>query len=315
MRFTSIFALVPVVLTGGCCHVGPSDRAEPSPRFRVVGYLPEYQMGHFDPSMGRYTTDIIFFSVEPTASGELDASRILPEHIEQLQAAKKEHGTALSVAIGGWGRSDGFGPMATNPTARARFVQVLKDFCLTNDFDGADYDWEFPKDAAERKAYSALLMETKRAFKPHGFSVTVALNKWQRLDDDAYAAIDRLHFMAYDDGIRHSTLANGQRAVEAFLKAGVPAHKICLGVPFYGRKMEDRDVAASYADILRDYAPASDQDEAGGFYFNGIATMKEKTRYAQSADLGGVMIWELGQDAPGDASLLRAIHDAVSERP
>ncbi len=313
MRFTSVLTLASVVLTGGCCHVGPSGKAEPSPQFHIVGYLPEYQMDSFDPSMGRYTTDIIFFSVEPTPQGGLDTSRILPEHIEQLQTAKRDHGTALSISIGGWGRSDAFGPMATSPQRRAKFIQILKEFCLKNDLDGADYDWEFPENRDEREAYSALLVDTKRAFKPHGLSLTVALNKWQRLDDEAYAAIDRLNFMAYDDGIRHSTLANGQRAVEAFVKAGVPSHKICLGVPFYGRKMEDRDVAASYAAILRDYAPAPDQDEAGGFYFNGIATMKEKTRYAQSADLGGIMIWELGQDAPSDASLLRAIHDVAQE--
>lgn len=122
MRSVMLAASAMVVLTGGCCHVGFSGRAEPSPRLCIVGYLPEYQMGSFDPALVRYTTDIIFFSVEPTPSGGLGTSRFLPEHIEQLQAVKKEHGTALSVAIGGWGRSDGFGPMATNPTTRATSV-------------------------------------------------------------------------------------------------------------------------------------------------------------------------------------------------
>ena len=39
--------------------------------------------------------------------------------------------------------------------------------------------------------------------------------------------------------------------------------------------------------------------EAGGFYFNGIKTIQQKTRYAKEIGLGGFMIWELGQDAMG----------------
>ena len=42
-------------------------------------------------------------------------------------------------------------------------------------------------------------------------------------------------------------------------------------------------------------------------YFNGPETIAKKTRYAIEAGLGGVMIWELGQDAEGEASLLQAI--------
>jgi hypothetical protein len=43
-------------------------------------------------------------------------------------------------------------------------------------------------------------------------------------------------------------------------------------------------------------------------YLNSQATIVDKTQLA--ATYGGIMAWELGQDAPAATSLLRAIHDA-----
>ena len=40
-------------------------------------------------------------------------------------------------------------------------------------------------------------------------------------------------------------------------------------------------------------------------YLNSRATILAKAKLARQ--YGGIMIWELGQDAPGDASLLKAI--------
>ena len=72
-------------------------------------------------------------------------------------------------------------------------------------------------------------------------------------------------------------------------------------------------------------------DTAGGYYFNGRQTIAEKVRLARRLGLGGVMIWEVGQDCrmravihgdtthgvtcpEGEASsLLVALRDAASE--
>ena len=37
-------------------------------------------------------------------------------------------------------------------------------------------------------------------------------------------------------------------------------------------------------------------DEVGGYYYNGRATIGAKVRLARQLGLGGVMIWEVGQD-------------------
>lgn len=60
--------------------------------------------------------------------------------------------------------------------------------------------------------------------------------------------------------------------------------------------------------------PQPDADEAGGWYFNGIGTMRAKTRFAQTRKLRGVMLWELGQDSADETSLLRAVRQAADSR-
>ncbi|MCP4639149.1 MAG: hypothetical protein GY851_01880 [bacterium] len=281
--------------------------------FAIIGYLPEYQWANVPPETGRYLTDVILFSIEPREDGTLDSGRATTEFVARVQDMKRQHGTRILVALGGWGRSTGFGAMATDKTLRSRFVSELTDYCLANGFDGADYDWEFPENAEEKAAYSDLIVDTKRAFEPHGLLVTVALNRHQRLSDRAYAALDRIHLMAYDGGRRHSAFEHAQAACDRFVRDGVPPAKIGLGVPFYGRRMANTDEAMAYQGIVEQFAPSLEDDEAGGFYYNGPAMMRRKTRLAFDNGLSGIMIWEIGQDTHDDSSLLRTIKDEADK--
>ena len=43
---------------------------------------------------------------------------------------------------------------------------------------------------------------------------------------------------------------------------------------------------------------------------SSLGSFWPKAKLAESS-YGGIMIWELGQDATGHASLLKAIHDAL----
>ena len=82
-----------------------------------------------------------------------------------------------------------------------------------------------------------------------------------------------------------------------------------LGVPFYARPSW-----ADYGTILATVPEAFAGDHVlyNGMevYYNGVDTIAEKTRYARE-HLGGIMIWELTQDAAGRGkSLLQAIGSA-----
>ena len=284
------------------------------PPFHVVAYLPDYRVQPLDPAAPTLNrlTDLIFFSLEPTPAGGLNAARLTPAIAARLQQTKRRHALRLWVAVGGWDRSAGFAPIATDPLKRRQFAQALTLFCLSHGFGGADFDWEHPTNAAEEAGYAALLAETHRAFAPHGLRLSVTMAPWQKMAPEGIAAVDSVNLMAYDHPARHSTFAQSQEDVAGFLRLGVPPHKLLLGLPFYGREIAHTDTALSYADILRQYHPAPTVDEVNGMYFNGPATIRQKTRAALAQHLGGVMVWELGQDAPGNGSLLKVIHEAVA---
>lgn len=289
----------------------PTPKPTPPAReFAIVGYLPDYRT--FDPAWARYVTDVVYFSAGLRASGELDTGRLNAQTLAALREMSATYGTRIFIAIGGWERSENFAAVATDPVLRAQTVQTIIAYCLENGLDGVDFDWEFPESAAERAGYVALLAEVRQAFAPHHLRVSVALAAWQDLGDDLYAAVDRIHVMAYDHEGRHSTFEQADEDIEAFLERGAPPEKLLLGVPFYGRDVYDFSTALTYAEIVQRHHPAPDVDEAGDVYFNGITTIQRKTRYALEQQLGGVMIWELGQDTSDETSLLRAIDQVTT---
>jgi chitinase len=300
--------------TGGS-RVQASGEAQMAPTatrpFQVVGYLPSYSLDRVSPDTHERLTDIIMFSAELTASGDFcdESTEALP--ISYFQQAKLGHGLRTYICFGGWGRSRGFPMMTGNAAKRESFIARLLAWCLANEFDGVDYDWEFPANADEHAAYARLLAETAASFRSRGLRVTVALGHTQTLDQAAYDAVDAIHLMTYDMGSRHATEKAAAAAALRLIRSGAAKEKIVLGVPFYGRRIDDRDVAMAYRDILEQFGPEPGTDEAGGFYFNNIETMRRKTRFSLEEGFAGIMIWELSMDVEGERSLLRAIQQEV----
>jgi len=292
-----------------------STTANSKPTFCVVGYLPSYEMKQFEPAVGEYLDELIYFSAQPTVEGGLNADDVTPQALARLREMRSRYGTRVNLALGGWGRCAGFATMATDVEKRSRFIEALLQFCLDNRFDGVDFDWEFPKGKEEHAAYCSLLVETKRKFTNHALTVTVAMCASQTLDVDAYQAVDCVHLMSYDrGGEEHSRFEDAVTDVKRFVDQGVPREKILLGLPFYGRSAKRKPAALPYRHIVRRFEPRADQDRAEGYFFNGLTTIQQKTRHAIGERIGGVMIWELGQDAQGDKSLLRAIAGEAGKR-
>ncbi|MBV9852877.1 MAG: glycoside hydrolase family 18 protein [Armatimonadetes bacterium] len=283
------------------------------PGFHIVAYLPDYRAA-VDPVLTAYVTDLIFFSVGPTRDGGIDAAHLTPAMKAKLWDIKRRYHLRLRVALGGADRSGGFGPMALDPIKRARFVRALTQFCLRNKFDGADYDWEFPANKGEDDAFMALLVETKHAFVPHKLLLSMAMAPWQDITPAASAAVDQFNLMTYFDDAHRAGLAHAQADTQGLLQKGVPPQKVCMGIPFYAEGIADASVTPAYADVVRQYHPTPDEDEVSGLAFNGRKTVQAKTRYALSQHLGGVMVWEIGQDTTDETSLMRAIRHVAAEQ-
>jgi GH18 family chitinase len=189
----------------------------------------------------------------------------------------------------------------------------LTEFALAHHLDGVDFDWEFSKGKAEFKNYILFLTETKEVFAKHNLLVSVALTPDPNFPLADFAVVDRVHLMSYDRGEKHATFEQAMEDVLLFLDVGIPAEKIILGVPFYGRNTSPPYKVLSYEEIMSRYSPPPAVDEVDGVYFNGLETIQDKTCFALDENLGGVMIWELAHDTTDSNSLLQRIY-ALAKR-
>lgn len=234
-------------------------------------------------------------------------------------------------------------------------------------FDGIDIDWEYPVGGGanggrpeDRQNYTALVAEFRRqleAVRP-GLLLTAALPAAESnyanfelgkigryLDGVALMAYD-LHWNSEPVTNFHSALYHdaadpsqppedtyyADYAVQAFLRAGVPARKLILGVPFYGKNWREvpaqnqglyqpgkkggddsggyRELKTLPAEANRHYYPAAGSCTAwyqGNFWsYDCPEAMRAKMNYVRQHGLGGVMFWELSQDT-ADSELLRAL--------
>lgn len=273
---------------------------------RLVGYLPYWATPRLEA--GRYPglTDLILFSGEPRADGSLDATRLDRTPWDKV-AAVRASGVRVHLCLGGWGRSRHFAAVTGEARLRARLVAETAAFCLRHRLDGVDLDWEHPKGAAQLEAYGLLLDELKAALANRKGEVTLTLAGAAQLPPNGGRRADRVQLMAYDLPGRHASTEAALARAEALLAAGVPAERLVLGVPFYGRGVTERDRTLPYREILARHSPRPSQDDAEGLHFNGPATMARKAGWVRQRGLAGVMAWELTQDAEGEASLLRGL--------
>jgi GH18 family chitinase len=273
---------------------------------QVIGYLPHYRSSAIVTLPYPLLTDLIFFSVEPRTDGSIDSSDAKPATLRKLKTLAKPEGVKVHLCVGGWGKSKGFSKMAADPVTRLSFVGNLTAFLKKHELDGADVDWEHPRSKAEIENYQKLLVELKKAFAPHGFKLSIAVAGWGTyLKPETIPFVDRILVMAYDQGTPHASFSGAESDMEHWVKRGVPKSKLILGLPFFGRNAKKKSM--TYDEIVRRFKPSPDSDQAGGYHFNGPATIRKKTDYARKEGFGGVMIWELGQDAKGKNSLLHAI--------
>lgn len=317
------------------------------PAFRVAAYLPDYRIERWIRDLDERTRelerstndengrpleterqdrklgpvdDLIFFGMSAPKDGRFDPRAFAADDLDTLKKLKRETGCRLLFTVGGWGKSSGFPKMARDDGLREAFARDACRFCADQGLDGIDYDWEHPEGERQIAAYAEVLQATRGEFERlrrsqaefagSKFLVTVAQASWQDLGHAAYEAVDRVHLMSYDHGFPQATMEKSQADVERLLAAGCPREKILLGIPFYGRARGGD--ARTYAEIALDQTLSDSTDEVAGFAFNGPRTVAEKVRYATRERLGGVMIWEIGQDASGSTSLIGAIEQALA---
>ncbi|MGZ7442202.1 glycosyl hydrolase family 18 protein [Paenibacillus sp. TH7-28] len=312
----------------------PTDPTDPTDPplpggFKVVGYYPSWEPGKINTIQYHNLTHINYAFAIPTSE-----SGLLP--LENASAASQIIQTAhandvkVLLAIGGWSYNgtpleNTFMAATSTPEKIKKFGDAIITMAKQYGFDGVDMDWEHPRsDGSSKQQYEDLMVYLSKELKKQNMLLTSAVISgvtpegviyWDAAahTDKVINAVDWFNVMAYDggDGNRHSTydfaVLSGKYWKET---RKMPAEKVVLGVPFYGRPSW-----ATYAAILQANPNAYNTDVSmiNGMeaYYNGIPTIKKKTQFALE-QLGGIMAWELTQDTTDTSkSLLQAIGDTV----
>ena len=296
-------------------------------KIRTVGYLPTYRgalatlVNQLDFAKLSYV-NISFADVD--TSGTLSLTDM---GVCQFTNGAHAAGVKVCVAIGGASTIDsneGMGKYTPlmDPANRTAFIDKISGFLTANNLDCIDLDFESQNLGTDYAGFVSSLSTTLAA---QGKEVTTAVGRWFG-NAQLTAALPSFAFvnvMAYDmcefwgstpcDGAEIGEVQNEEMAY--WIGQGLPADKAVLGVPFYGYKWQGgTGQALTYAEIVTTYGAAAETDwiESNGatVVHNSMNTIKAKAALAKST-YGGIMIWELGQDAPAPNSLLQAIDSSL----
>ncbi|MEZ4865933.1 MAG: glycosyl hydrolase family 18 protein [Caldilineaceae bacterium] len=246
-------------------------------------------------------------------------------------------------------------------------------------FDGIDIDWEYPADPGNGNPYGpedshnfTLLLQEFRAqldaIEPK-LMLTIAtgagVDKYSLLElDQIYPLLDHINIMSYDfHGAWESVTGFNaplytspaapyshpastyavDSSVQGYLETGVPAAKIIMGIPFYGRGW--RGVATANQGLWQnaaggatgaweagiedykvlktlDYPVYRDETAGAVWKFNGDTfwsyddpqTIAQKLTYVNAQKLGGVMLWSLDGDT-ADGELIKVVRQGLTTAP
>ncbi|MFD2599427.1 glycosyl hydrolase family 18 protein [Sphingobacterium corticis] len=291
----------------------------------VFGYVPSW--GNVQQIMDNTDLNILthiniaFFS--PNNSGQMMAngqpvcSDANSTEINYIVTKAHQNGLKVLASLAGGKVPNCSGNMVTllQPGNRANLIAKIVAFANHYNLDGIDVDIEGANLTAIKNAgnYVPFIQELRAALNPLGKLVTAASAPYTSgmIPPAAFAHLDFVHIMSYDNNWEgsgnHSTYADALVHIKRFLDNGCPASKLTLGLPFYGYQGNvGTGTYTAFKDIVAAHPAASHVDTYAGYKYNGVTAIEAKTRYAKQ-HIAGVMIWEISQDATGQASLLQAI--------
>ena len=268
------------------------------------------------------------------------------ERLRSLCALKASHPDLnVMLSVGGWG-SGRFSEMADSAALRESFARDCRRVVDAFGLDGIDIDWEYPGigsagiSSSERDTdnFTLLMRDLRQAIGADKYLTLASVWNGKYIDFPAILPyIDFVNIMAYDmaNAPKHhaalyesanTTEATTDRAVKDHLAAGVPAGKLVVGLPFYGRggtQMRNRDYK-SLASLPEGYSLRYDSVAMAPYVANAegelvlgyddAASLALKCRYILDNDLHGAMYWEYnGDDAV--LSLSRTVANLIKGQP
>ncbi len=297
------------------------------------------------------------------------------EDLKKLNELKKvNENLKILISVGGWSWSGNFSDAVLTKNSRQIFANSAIDFMLKHQIDGIDLDWEYPGQIGDDNTFRevdkenfTLILKLIRekldslATKNKKYLLTIATGANQNYLDhtnmkEAQKHLDFINIMTYDFYTgsskftgHHANLKNSEystnksrsaaTAVQQHLNAGIPANKLVLGVPFYGRWWKGVNPvnnglyqSAKGATGGYSYKAISDslksnigftqkwdnsanapyiwrQKDSLFITYDNEKSIKNKIDFIKKEQLGGVMFWQFNGD---DGTLLKIIYDNLN---
>jgi hypothetical protein len=252
--------------SGSQPHTGASS---PTPTHAPRQYIsftsyPGWIQSSIPPSKFNYApwTIVSDFGLWPTTTGGIAVGDMRSlSNIPPAVAAAHKAGKKIIMAVG----EQGLGPVfarAASPRYQARLITSITNYLAKYGFDGVDIDWE--EEVPQNQASYVSLIKNLRATFKREFPKPV----WLSADVDVgqippYIAAQ---IAPYVNTINMETFQNnGVSSAIAYIKAGVPASKLLMGVGV-----------------------------ASGYYDTSESRVAAKVRYVEAHGLGGTLFWQPG---------------------
>lgn len=299
------------------------------------------------------------------------------ETLEKLNDLKKVNPKLkILISVGGWSWSKNFSDAVLTEDSREIFANSAIAFMQKHQLDGIDLDWEYPGQVGagntfrpeDKQHFTEVLkllrkkLDSVSGSREH-YLLTIATGANQDYLDhtnlaEAQQYLDFLNIMTYDfytggssDTGHHANLyqsdqdttenpRSADKAVQQHLKAGVPAEKITLGVPFYGRWWKSvnpinkgryqtstgergsfnykaiadslkMDKWKSYWDAAAQVPYIWREQDSLFLTYENERSLRLKSDYVKENNLGGIMFWEFNGD---NGSLLETIYEQLQEK-
>ncbi|MCG9792265.1 glycoside hydrolase family 18 protein [Flavobacterium algicola] len=358
----------------GCSSLDKNQKSKGGD-LKIIGYVAGYEEFDVAKVDSKKLTHINYAFANIVDGGvQFELATDSLKILNLMKLKKYNSNLKILFSIGGWVWSDQFSDIAAYPESREKFAVSAVELMNSYDFDGIDIDWEYPGQLGEdnifraddKENFTLLLAEIRKQlnkqdinYKTHHL-LTIATGADQKYIthtdlNKAHQYLDFINVMCYDfySGPNYQTghHANlytsddesfkgnsGFDAINRMLDIGIPANKLILGLPFYGRKwvqvtpnnnglyqpskaandiipywkIEEELQSGKYLKLYDDKAKASYLWNAEDHIFISYDTTQEielKSDFIKSKGLGGAMFWEYSLD--NNQKLLNALFDAV----
>ncbi|KAJ4290045.1 hypothetical protein N0V88_006848 [Collariella sp. IMI 366227] len=283
----------------------------------------------FDIPLGVYTyINFVFASINPVTFDLVPAAKADIDLYTRMAAFKgRDPRLKVMIAVGGWTFNDP-GPMVTtfsdiawDEAAQRKFIDSVKRFLQTYNFDGIDLDWEYPG-APDRNGrgedfanFPKFIKRLREGLKGYEVSITLPAFFWylQHFDiKNLEPHVDFFNMMTYDF---HGVWDKPNKWVTlglAFYARGFVASSASCLAPGCTFESGTAVQICSNEPTLNQNATVKILTWGGNNWltYDDEKTLKMKRDFARSQCLGGVMVWAISHDTK-DAKYSKALGRAA----